>query len=214
VSDLKDWISPARTALLIIDMQADFGATGGLMDRLGADVSATPAALAAAGRLADAAREAQARVIFVGLQNAPDSLSPAWLERTRRQGGPTQIDAQPCLSGSPGAAFIGPQPQADDWVIAKRRYSAFFGTNLDARLRQHGIDTLVLCGLTTECCVHSAASDAFHLDYHVFIAADACAAYGPDLHQSALKSLALNCAIIVDVAQVKAVWECASAPTN
>jgi len=48
--------------------------------------------------------------------------------------------------------------------------------------------------------------DAFHLDYHVFIAADACAAYAPDVHEAALKSLALHCAIIVTTDAVVGAW--------
>ena len=57
-------------------------------------------------------------------------------------------------------------------------------------------DTLVIAGLTTECCVDSTARDAFERDYHVFIASDAVAAYEADLHDGALKALELNCAML------------------
>jgi len=68
------------------------------------------------------------------------------------------------------------------------------------------VDTLVVCGLTTECCVDCTVRDAFQLDYQVFIPADACAAYEPDLHAGALKALALNCAIVVEAHDVIAAW--------
>jgi ureidoacrylate peracid hydrolase len=124
----------------------------------------------------------------------------------RRQGGDPEQDSALCRIGTPGAAFVGPQPAAGELVIAKMRYSGFFRTDLDAELRARGLDTLVACGLTTECCVDCTVRDAFHLDYHVFVARDASAAYDSDLHEGALKSLELNCAILVDTAQVVAAW--------
>ena len=60
-----------------------------------------------------------------------------------------------------------------------------------------GIDTLVVAGLTTECCIDSSVQDAFERDYHVFVVSDATACYEPDLHQAALKALELNCASLV-----------------
>jgi ureidoacrylate peracid hydrolase len=112
-----------------------------------------------------------------------------------------------CRADTPGAEFFGPMPVSGELVIGKLRYSAFSGDDLDAELTRRGVDTLIVCGLTTDCCVESTARHAFHLDYHVFVAADACAAYEPDLHRAALKSLDLNCAIVVDSDQVQAAWE-------
>ena len=61
--------------------------------------------------------------------------------------------------------------------------------------------------LTTECCVDCTVRDAFHLDYHVFVASDACAAYEAEVHEASLKALELNCAILVDTDQVITAWE-------
>ncbi|HEX4195834.1 MAG TPA: cysteine hydrolase [Caulobacteraceae bacterium] len=202
---LAAWIAPSRTALVVIDMQVDFaspdGALGGFVD-----LSTAPAALAAAQSLVDGARAAGVAVVFVGLKTSPEADSPAWNERMRRRGGDPEQDSALCRAGTTGADFFGPQPLPGELVIAKRRYSGFFGTGLDAELRRRGLDTIVACGLTTECCVDSTVRDAFHLDYHVFVARDACAAYEPDLHEGALKSLDLNCAILVDSGQVLAAW--------
>ncbi len=203
---LADWISPTRTALVIIDMQVDFASPEGLMGQWGADLSTVPDALAGAERLAAAARAAGTPVIFVGLRTTPALDSTAWSERMRRRGGEPDAEAGVCRAGEPGSAFVGPRPLPGELVIDKLRYSSFFGTPLDAVLRAHAIDTLVVCGLTTECCVDCTVRDAFHLDYHVFIATDACAAYEPALHDGALRSLELNCAILVDSGQVEAAW--------
>ncbi len=201
---LKDWIAPTRTALLIVDMQVDFASPDGALGKAGVDLSAVPAALAAAERLAQAARAAGTLVIFAGLQTREDTDSAAWSEWMHRRG---QAGGEAlCREGQPGAAFHGPQPKGGERVIAKSRYSAFFGTDLDAVLKEVGVDTLVLCGLTTECCIDCTTRDAFHLDYHVFIASDACAAYEADLHDGALKALALNCAIVVGTDKIVAAW--------
>jgi len=209
---LADWIAPARTALLIIDMQVDFGSPEGAVGQWGVDLSTVPAALAAAEDLAHAARAAQVPVIFVGLMTSADTDSAAWSERMRRRGGDPESESGLCRIGEPGCAFVGPLPAPGERIIAKTRYSGFHGTDMDRVLKDLKVDTLVVCGLTTECCVGSTAWDAFHLDYHVFVAEDACAAYESDLHSGALKSLELNCAILVKSAEVAAAW--AEAPAH
>jgi nicotinamidase-related amidase len=203
---LKDWITPGRTALLIVDMQVDFASPEGMAGHWGLDLSTVPAALAAADRLAQAARAAKVSVVFAGLFTAPETDSAAWTERMRRRGADPEVEASLCRDGEPGSAFVGPQPQEGEIVICKTRYSAFWDTDLDARLKAMGVDTLVIAGLTTECCVDGTARDAFNLDYQVFVATDACAAYEPDLHAGALKMLDLNTAILIDSASVAAAW--------
>ena len=210
VNALRAWVAPARTALLIVDMQTDFASPEGSMGRAGADLTSVPAALAAARRLADAARAAGAPVVFVGLMTAPEDDSAAWAERLRRRGGvlggDPAADLALCRTGTLGAAFVGPIPLVGEAIVPKLRYSGFFRTDLDAQLQRLGVDTLVVAGLTTDCCVDCTVRDAFHLDYHVFVAADACAAYDAALHAATLKSLALNCAILTTTDEVEAAW--------
>jgi ureidoacrylate peracid hydrolase len=91
-------------------------------------------------------------------------------------------------------------------VVHKTRYSGFFGTDLDVTLKARKIDTLVVCGTTTECCVDSTVRDAFHLDYHVFIAADACASYTEGGHDAALENLKMNFAMLVASREVILTW--------
>ena len=207
---LASWIAPARTALLVVDMQADFALPDGACGRAGANLSTVPAALGAAERLARAARPAGATVIFVGLMATAAEESPAWNERLRRRGDdPVAVNAV-CRAGTPGAAFVGPTPAAGELVMAKQRYSAFHRTQLDAELKARRIDTLVVCGLTTECCVEGTVRDAFNLDYHVFVARDACAAYEPDLHAAALKTMEINCAILASADEITRAWRTAA----
>lgn len=204
---LPDWIAPGRTALLIVDMQADFVSPDGAAGRWGADLSTVPAALAAAQRLAEAARAAKVPVVFAGLSTRPETDSPVLLERLRRRGGDPEVEAAICREGEAGSVFVGPLPQPNERIIRKTRYSAFWDTDLDEHLRAIAVDTIVLAGVTTECCVADTARDAFNLDYHVIVAADACAAYEPDLHACALKVMDLNTAIVTDTARILAAWD-------
>jgi ureidoacrylate peracid hydrolase len=202
---LVDWIAPARTAVLIIDMQVDFaspdGALGGFID-----MSVVEPALAAAQTLATDARAAGVPVVFVGLHTTPETDSAAWNERMRRRGGDPDVDAALCRAGELGSEFYGPKPLPGELVVPKTRYSGFVGTDLDVQLTRLGVDTLVVAGLTTECCVDSTVRDAFSLDYHVFVATDACAAYEADIHEASLKVMELNSAILTDTAAVAAAW--------
>ncbi len=202
---LADWIAPARTALLIIDMQVDFASPDGALGQVGVDMAIVKPALAAAERLATSARAAGVPVVFVGLMTRPGLDSPAWRERTIRRGG-SPDDGALCRAGEQGSDFYGPMPAPGELVIPKTRYSGFFGTTLDAALKARGVDTLVACGLTTECCVDCTVRDAFHLDYHVFVANDACAAYESDLHEGSLKSLELNCAMLASTDEIIGAW--------
>ena len=203
---LAGWIAPGRTAVVIIDMQVDFaspdGALGGFID-----MSVVEPALAAAETLASDARAAGVPVVFVGLHTTPETDSAAWNERMRRRGGDPDVGAALCRAGQVGSEFYGPKPLPGELVVPKTRYSGFVGTDLDMRLTKLGVDTLVVAGLTTECCVDSTVRDAFDLDYHVFVAADACAAYEADMHAASLKVMELNSAILTDTAAIADAWK-------
>jgi ureidoacrylate peracid hydrolase len=202
-AQLKDWLAPSRTALLLIDMQVDFADPEGGLGKDGHDMAAPQAAVKQASILADAARKAGVSCVFVRLIAREKDETPFWREwKTRRGAGGLPL----CREGTRGAEFVGPQPRGGELVFSKKRYNAFVATGLDAALRGGDIDTLVVAGLTTECCIDSSVRDAFERDYHVFVVGDATACYEPQLHQAALRALALNCAQIVPTADVVAAW--------
>jgi nicotinamidase-related amidase len=201
-----DWIAPERTALVIVDMQVDFAAPEGVIGQMGVDLSTVGPALAAAERLVAAARLAGVTVVFVGLFTSPQTDSPMWRERMARLGGDPDVESDLCRVGEAGSDFYGPRPIEGEHVVEKTRYSAFIGADLEPWLRARGIDTLVLCGLTTECCVDCTARDAFHRDFHVFVPADACAAYEVDVHEAALKIMGLNFAMLTTSSEVISSW--------
>jgi nicotinamidase-related amidase len=204
--DLAAWIAPGRTAVLVIDMQVDFASPDGVLGAY-VDMSVVKPALAAAEKLVADARAAGVPAVFIGLSTTPETDSAAWNERLRRRGGDPDVDAALCRAGQVGSEFYGPKPAPGELVVPKTRYSGFVGTDLDIQLTRMGVDTLVVAGLTTECCVDSTVRDAFDLDYHVFVAADACAAYEADIHEASLKVMELNSAILTDTAAIADAWK-------
>jgi len=199
-----DWVAPHRTALVLIDIQVDFGASEGEMAKRGADVKPAQAAAARAEVLAAAARGAGGRIVFVRLVNQPGTENAIAREAKARH---DKDEPDLCVQGTHGAEFIGPQPMPGDAVISKTHFSAFARTGLAEQLHAHKVDTLVLAGLTTECCVASSAWDAFERDFHIFIASDACAAYEASLHDGALKALQMSGAILGTTAEFAQAWE-------
>lgn len=202
---LKEWIAPSRTALLLVDCQVDFASPDGLMARQGHDVTAAQKAIQNAAQLADAARSASVPCLFARLITRPGDETPMMREWKTRHG--HENDPLLCREGTGGAEFIGVKPIAGEAIFSKSRYNAFAGTELDTRLRALERDTLVIAGLTTECCVNSTARDAFERDFHVVIASDAVAAYEKALHDAALKALELNCATLASTADIAASWK-------
>jgi nicotinamidase-related amidase len=105
--------------------------------------------------------------------------------------------------GSPGWEIVSElKPRKEEAIIDKNRYSAFYGTNLDALLKEREIEDLIICGLLTNCCCETTARDAFMRDYRVFFIADATAAVAEELHIAALKNLAYGFAHILDTASL------------
>jgi ureidoacrylate peracid hydrolase len=199
-----DWIAPNRTALVVIDCQVDFGAPDGEMARRGADMTAPQAALTKAEALVDAARAAGVAVVFVRLLTHPNGEN-----RIAREAKQRRNDEEPdlCVEGTRGADFVGPQPRAREAIVSKTHFSAFSRTGLGDQLHAKGIDTLVLAGLTTECCVASSAWDGFERDFHIFIAEDACAAYEEALHRHALEALTKSGAMVAVTAKFAHFWK-------
>jgi nicotinamidase-related amidase len=202
---LPPMIEPARTALVMIDVQVDFVAQQGAAGHWGIDLDQLEPPLQRIEALIAAARAKNIALVFVRVVTRPETDSTALKLLHQRKGRSPQAVAI-CRAGTPGADYHRIRPEPGDIEIEKRLYSSFQGTGLDATLRGRGIDTLVLTGFTTDCCVDCTARDAFHLDYSVFLVTDATAAYERELHDGALNGLSKNCALLTDSAALLAAW--------
>lgn len=95
-----------------------------------------------------------------------------------------------CVEGEPRTAlFPGLDPRPEEYLIQKRRYSAFFGTELDLLLRGYQARTVILIGGMTDVCIHYTAVDAHQLDYHFRTVSDLVVGSGQELHDAALRAM-------------------------
>lgn len=201
---LPTMIAPETTALVVIDIQVDFAAPHGLLGRYGVDLAPAEAAIDNCERLVAAARAAGVAVAMMRVVTRPETDSRALktLMARRGQGGGEAI----CRVDDGGADYYRIFPQPGDIEVRKLLYDSFHGTDFAAQLRARGLSTLVICGLSTDCCVDQTARSAFHHDFDVFVVSDACAAYEDGLHESSLSAIEKNCALLTTTDAVGKAW--------
>jgi nicotinamidase-related amidase len=203
--ELAEMIDPTRSALVVIDAQTDFACPSGAMARMGADLTGVDDALDNVESLIAAARQTGVCVAFARVVTSPQTDSAALKNLNARKGlAPSALDI--CRQGDRGCDYYRVDPQPGDIEVSKVLFSAFHGTDLDQRLRERAVDTLILVGLTTNCCIDATAREAFHLNYNLFVVSDATAAYGEAAQRQALDALAQNCGLIVETADVQSSW--------
>ena len=184
-------IELARTALLVIDMQRDFLEPGGFGEALGNDVKLLARAIAPCRRLLKGARGAKLLVIHTREGHRPDLSDAPPAKIARGEAGKRIGDPGPMgrilVRGEPGHEIIGGlAPIAGEPVIDRPGKGAFFAIDLHAVLANRGIENLIVCGVTTEVCVHSTVREANDRGYRCIVPADACASYFPQFHDTAL----------------------------
>lgn len=174
------------SALVIIDMQNDFCAPGGYIDTImGKDVAAAAGICNNLARLLQTARANKVPVFWIGADYSPDRIPASMLRKLRQRG----ITAICCEPGTWGADWFCVTPQANEPVIIKHNYSGFSGTGLEAALRGHAIETLVLTGVQTQVCVESTAREGHALGYTCVVPKDAVASHTPALHDASLMNM-------------------------
>ncbi len=192
LGSLPQKVAPAHTALLVIDMQNDFCAKGGLVDRGGRDVSAVQEMAKNLPALIAAAREAGVLVVFVRSLYSTEGnryLSDVWLEQAaRKQGGGYTLTPVCGADSWEGDYYEDVRPASGDIVVTKHRYNAFHGTDLDQILRSNGVRSIVVTGVSTNVCVETTARDGFIRDYYTILVGDGTAAYSAEEHATTLKT--------------------------
>jgi ureidoacrylate peracid hydrolase len=195
-------LRPAHTALLVIDMQNDFCAAGGYIETVvGKDASGCRAIAPAIMRLVGAARAASVPVFWIKANYDPDKLPVGMLTKQRERS--TSVC---CGTGSWGAELFGVTPDTGEAVIEKHSYSAFVGTDLEARLRAGGIRSLVFTGVQTNICVETSLRDAVCLGFYAILAADCVASHTAPLHEATLKNTQFLFGDVIAGSEIAAIW--------
>jgi nicotinamidase-related amidase len=194
-----------RAALVIIDMQRDFLEPGGFGAALGNDVARLKTAVGPCKDTLAAFRRLGALIIHTREGHRPDlaDAPPHKVERgdpALRIGAPGPM-GRILVRGEPGHDIIQElYPIEGEPVIDKPGKGAFYQTDLDLMLRNRGIDTLFVCGVTTEVCVNTTVREANDRGYRCIVLSDCCASYFPEFHDMGLKMIKAQGGIFGSVA--------------
>lgn len=178
-------IDVTKTAVIVVDMQNDFGAKGGMFDRAGIDLSAFQRAVGPTANVLASARGAGVKIVYLKMGfrpdlsdlGAPDSPNRVRHLRVFNVGetirAPDGRESRILIRDTWNTDIVPDlKPQADDVVIYKHRFSGFYQTDLDAILTRLGITYLIVTGCTTSVCVESTIRDAMFRDYSCVLLAD------------------------------------------
>mgnify|MGYP003111564135 CR=1 FL=1 len=189
MSLLETQINPETTALLVVDMQNDFCAQGGYLQRKrGYNVGFAPALADRIQGLVQAARKARLPVVWVRSVYDFKYLNAPYRVKRGEEGC--------CLEGTWGVGFFRVKPLPDEVVVTKHHYSAFFETNLNTQLQLLGVNTLVVTGVATNVCVDSTLRDGFFRGYYIVVPEDCVNSNSRAGHEGTLATVRNNIGIV------------------
>ena len=209
----------SETAVIVVDMQNDFGSPDGMFGRAGIDLTGIRATIEPTRQVLASARRIGMKIVYLKMAFRPDLSdagvpdAPNWLKHLPMRAGETVTAPDGSLSRvlvrDTWNTEIVPElaPEAGDVVVYKHRFSGFFETELDATLRAGGIRNLVFTGCTTSVCVESTIKDAMFRDYHCLLLEDCTAeAIGAGLPRSNHDATVLVIQLLVGWVSDSATW--------
>lgn len=199
---LDEQVRPQHTALLVVDMQNDFCADGGYLQRTRAASARNPIRVdeneIIANRidsLAEVARQIGIPVVWLRSVYDFKYLEDAHIAKRDGEGC--------CMEGSWGVDFYRIQPANGDLVVDKHTFSGFHQTELDELLRARGVKTLIMTGVATNVCVESTLRHGFFLGYNIVLVEDCVGSGNQAGHDGTLSTVRVNFGSVVDSATLK-----------
>jgi ureidoacrylate peracid hydrolase len=173
-----------KTAVIVVDMQNDFGSKGGMFDRAGLDISMIRNAVPPISRVLESARQSGIAIIYLKMGFRPDLSDLGDFEspnRTRhlhfgvgqKMSAPDGTEGRFLVRDTWNTDIISElKPKTEDRIVYKHRFSGFFETELGEVLKRLGVKYLIITGCTTSVCVESTVRDAMFRDYSCVLLQD------------------------------------------
>jgi ureidoacrylate peracid hydrolase len=178
-------IQTAKTAVIVVDMQNDFGTKGGMFDLAGIDISMIQKAVNPTARVLATARENGLKIIYLKMGYHPDLSDLGAVDSVNRMRhiqimhvgktvrAPDGTEGRILVRDTWNTDIVAAlKPEVGDAVIYKTRFSGFYETELHSILKGLGIKYLIITGCTTSVCVDSTIRDAMFRDYQPVLLAD------------------------------------------
>jgi len=184
-SDNKS-LSESKVAMIVVDMQNAYLDDEGSMNKSGMDITELKKTILPVSSLITACRSVDVPIIFTRYVLRAD-YKDAGLRSVR---GPKFKEINSLVVGTWDSELDPRMDQRlEDYVLDKTRYSSFYNTSLEVILRGLGVDTLIVCGVTTEICVESTIRDAYFRDFKIIVPKDAVAAMDIGRHKGTLATI-------------------------
>ncbi len=203
---MNDGLLPDRgsSALIVVDMQNGFLDPAGSCVKAGFPAGVLSTAVEPCRRAVEAARAAGVPIVFTRYTYRADFGDGGFMLREKF---PMLIPVGALVAGSWDQAIVPAlAPQPADYVIDKNRPSSFWGTPLESYLSGLGVREVVVCGVTTNCCVETTVRDAAQRDLRTFVLTDAVAEWDEERNSVALRSMQMLFAHGLTTADLKAAW--------
>lgn len=204
---MKVEIKPSETALLIVDMQNDFVSKGGFTAKHGSSlwkIVQEDLVIENILKAREVARRCRMPIFFVkhvyrrDLSDADERISDYTLQHPHSW----KVNESPVIEGSWGSEVIKQlQPEETDYVVSKKRSSAFYNTDLELLLRCRGIKTLIITGIATDHCVESTIRSATDRDFNVVVLTDCTATEPKEIHDYWIKNVFPKRAVTMKTAE-------------
>lgn len=188
-------IDVQRSAVIVVDMQHAFCSKEGMFDKIGwLDEEKVQKVINADKRVIEAARNAGMKLIYLRMAYRPDYSNAGGPESPNywKEVGMVKMRENPewhgdfVTKGTWDWEIIDElEPEEEDIIVDKNRYSGFSNTELDSILQTFNIKYLIFTGIATNVCVESTLRDAYFAEYFPILVKDACGNAGPDYTQDA-----------------------------
>ncbi|MDA0262010.1 MAG: cysteine hydrolase [Proteobacteria bacterium] len=191
-----------KIALIAIDLQHGFCNGGGSTEQMGRDITTMHAAGERTIELAKVARNAGMPIIWTQITWRADYQDGGLMTGVLRPG----LKANNALQrGGQDAALMSEiEVYPTDFVVDKPRHSAFYASSLEAILRSHRIEGLLVCGVTTSMCVETTVRDACQRDIAAFVVEECVADFATKRHEASLEVMAVGFANVISYRQAEA----------